>query len=109
MLSHLYRLTDAFRRTHGFCPNLLYLNRRHYQWLRASLAGMKGEDEVRRFLGMDVLIVSEIEHPDVAYRDVGRSRPSLASAAFVLPAHQRRGAVQGCAGCALAWTARVFL
>lgn len=67
MLSHLYRLTDAFRRTHGFCPNLLYLNRRHYQWLRASLAGMKNEDEVRRFLGMDVLIVSEIEHPDVAW------------------------------------------
>lgn len=74
MLSHLFRLTDAFRRTHGFCPNLLYLNRRHYQWLRASLAGLKSEAEVRRILGMDILIVSEIEHPDVAYMDVGEGR-----------------------------------
>ncbi len=88
MLSHLYRLTDAFRRAHGFCPNLLYLNPRHYQWLRASLAGLRNESEVRRFLGMDVLIVSEIEHPDVAYRD------------------EARGAVQGRTGSALAWTAR---
>lgn len=67
MLSHLFRLTDAFRRTHGFCPNLLYLNRRHYQWLRDSLAGLNSDAEVRRILGMDILIVSEIEHPDVAW------------------------------------------
>jgi len=84
MLSHLYRLTDAFRRTHGFCPNLLYLNPRHYQWLRASLAGLRNESEVRRFLGMDVLIVSEIEHPGVAYWT------------------EARGAAQGCADCAFA-------
>ena len=67
MLSHLFRLTDAFRRTHGFCPNLLYLNRRHYQWLRASLAGLKNEAEVCHILGMDILIVSDIEHPDVSW------------------------------------------
>ncbi len=67
MLSHLFRITDAFRRTHGFSPNLLYLNRCHYQWLRASLAGLKNGAEVCRLLGMDILIVSEIEHPDVAW------------------------------------------
>ncbi len=67
MLSHLFRITDAFRRTHGYSPNLLYLNPRHHRWLRASLAGLKTEAEMSRILGMDILIVSEIEHPDVAW------------------------------------------
>ena len=79
MLSHLFRLTDAFRRTHGFCPNLLYLNRRHYQWLRASLAGLKNEAEVRHILGMDILIVSEIEHPNVAWTVRQHNLPNAAA------------------------------
>jgi hypothetical protein len=73
MLSHLFRITDTFRRTHGFRPNLLYLNRRHYRWLRASLAGLRRDADVRRFLGMDILIVSDIEHPDVAWTCRARS------------------------------------
>jgi hypothetical protein len=67
MLSHLYRLATSFRRAHGLTPNRLYLNRRHYQALRASLAGMRSETEIERFLGMEIQVSTGIEHPDVAW------------------------------------------
>jgi len=106
MLSHLYRMVETFRRRHGYCPNLLYLNRRHYQWLRASLSGLNNGNEVRRLLGMDILIASEIEHPDVAYRDVGEGRGAGCTDSAFAYRIGARAAAQGCAGCGLAWTAR---
>jgi len=66
MLSYLYRLIQGFKREHGRQPNLIYMNEQHYRQLLDSLPGMGSDSEVARFLAMDIVISSEILHPDVA-------------------------------------------
>ncbi|MDO8704056.1 MAG: hypothetical protein Q7J84_03840 [Sulfuricaulis sp.] len=67
MLSFLYRLVEHYHREHGLHPNLLYLSQWHYQKLLESLPEMKGQDEVSRFLMMQIVISPELAHPYVAW------------------------------------------
>jgi hypothetical protein len=76
MLSYLYRLIQGFRREHGRQPNLVYMNESHYRQLIDSLPGMKSEAEIARFLAMEIVISSELLHPDVALV-TSRPRSSL--------------------------------
>jgi hypothetical protein len=66
MLSFIYRLIKTFQREHGLHPNLVYLNRQHYQKLLKSLPTMKTHEEISRFLMMEIVISPEIAHPHVA-------------------------------------------
>jgi hypothetical protein len=67
MLSYLYRLIQGFKGEHGCQPNLVYMNQGHYRQLIDSLPGMKSEGEIARFLAMEIVISSELLHPDVAF------------------------------------------
>jgi len=67
MLSFLYRLVENYQREHGLHPNLLYVNQRHYQKLLECLPEMKNQEEVSRFLMMQVVISPEAAHPYVAW------------------------------------------
>jgi len=70
MLSFIYRLIKTFQREHGLHPNLVYLNRQHYQKLLESLPAMKTQEEISRFLMMEIVISPEIAHPHVACANV---------------------------------------
>ena len=65
MLSYLYRLAINFEHEHGIRPNLLYLNSHHFQSLRRDLAAIQGLGELVRFLGMEVIVEPEVNHPHV--------------------------------------------
>lgn len=67
MLSFLYRLVEHYHREHGLHPNLLYLNPWHYQKLLECLPEMEGQEEVSRFLMMQIVISPEAVHPYVAW------------------------------------------
>lgn len=67
MLSFLYRLVEHYHREHALHPNLLYLNPWHYQKLLECLPEMKGQEEVSRFLMMQIIINPEAAHPYVAW------------------------------------------
>jgi len=67
MISFLYRLTNQFETEHGFRPNILYLNPKHYTQLRSDLAEIKNLGELVTFLGMEVVLAGEMTHPHVAY------------------------------------------
>ncbi|HSD97156.1 MAG TPA: hypothetical protein VLB06_08435 [Sulfuricaulis sp.] len=67
MLSFLYRLVENYHREHGLHPNLLYVNQQHYQKLLQCLPEMKNQEEVSRFLIMQVVIDPEAAHPYVAW------------------------------------------
>ena len=67
MLSFLYRLVENYQREHGLHPNLLYVNQRHYLKLLECLPEMKNQEEVSRFLIMQVVISPEAAHPYVAW------------------------------------------
>ena len=67
MLSYLYRLANGFESDHGYRPNVLYLNRHHFSQLRTDLASIRGLGELVQFLGMEIVIDSEVLHPRVAY------------------------------------------
>ncbi len=67
MLSFIYRQAMAFERDHGFRPNLLCLNREHYEHLRRDLAGVARLDTLVRLLGMEVVVDPEVAHPHVTW------------------------------------------
>jgi hypothetical protein len=81
MLSFLYRLVERYHREHGLHPNLLYLNPQHYQRLLESLPEMADQEEVSRFLIMQIVISPETVHPHVAWQpcnsDGARARRQL--------------------------------
>ncbi len=78
MLSYLYRLVTDYQRSHGCHPNLVYLNRLHYCMLRQNLAGLRSEEAIVRFLGMNIVISPEICHPDVAWVTSARQKSATA-------------------------------
>jgi hypothetical protein len=80
MLSFLYRLVENYHREHGLHPNLLYLSPWHYRKLLECLPEMQSQEEVSRFLMMQIVINPEALHPYVAWlpRDLG-----------IHPAHER--------------------
>jgi hypothetical protein len=67
MLSFLCRLVERYHREHGLHPNLLYLNPWHYRKLLECLPEMQGQEEVSRFLMMQIVINPEALHPYVAW------------------------------------------
>jgi hypothetical protein len=67
MLSFLYRLVEHYHREHGLHPNLLYLNPWHYRKLLECLPEMHDQEEVSRFLMMQIVINPEAVHPYVAW------------------------------------------
>ncbi|MEW6330304.1 MAG: hypothetical protein AB1560_02485 [Pseudomonadota bacterium] len=67
MLSFLYRLVRHYHREHGLHPNLLYLSPQHYQRLLESLPEMADQEDVSRFLMMQIVISPETVHPRVAW------------------------------------------
>lgn len=67
MLSFLYRLVRLYHREHGLHPNLLYLNPQHYQRLLECLPEMTDQEQVSRFLMMQIIIHPETVHPHVAW------------------------------------------
>ena len=78
MLSFLYQLIETFHRTHGVHPNVVYMNRLHYRKLLEGLPAMKGQEEVSRFLTMEIVISPEVAHPHVARMHPGGKIYSLA-------------------------------
>ncbi|OGI56812.1 MAG: hypothetical protein A3D32_04120 [Candidatus Muproteobacteria bacterium RIFCSPHIGHO2_02_FULL_60_13] len=67
MLSFLYRLVEHYHREHGLHPNLLYLNQWHYQKLLECIPEMESQEEVSRFLMMQIIVSPEAVHPHVAW------------------------------------------
>jgi hypothetical protein len=67
MLSFLYRLVEHYQREHGLHPNLLYMNPWHYRKLLECLPEMRSQEEVSKFLMMQIVINPEALHPYVAW------------------------------------------
>lgn len=76
MLSFLYRLIRAFRREHGYSPNTVVMNARHYRQLRADLPEMPDHDGVSRFLKLEIILREDSVHPHVAWIPQAQQRAS---------------------------------
>ena len=67
MLSFLYRLMRAFRREHGYRPNVVVMNAAHYRLLQENLAAVHDHAELGRLLGMEIMLSEECVHPHVGW------------------------------------------
>ncbi len=67
MLDYIYRLARDFEKAHGFNPNLLYLNADHAQHLKLSFDGSLTQQQIKQWLGMEVIIAQDIVHPHVCW------------------------------------------
>ena len=65
MLSHIYRIACHFENTHGYRPNLLYINRIHYYHLKQQLNNVS-MDHIRQLLQMELILTNDAIHPHVA-------------------------------------------
>lgn len=67
MLSFLYRLVRAFHQEHGYSPNVVVMNTRHYQRLLENIPELKEYGSISRFLMMDIILSEASVHPHVAW------------------------------------------
>ena len=67
MLSFLVKLISHYRNEHGFLPNVLYINNLHYQKLRENLPELGNDEDIARFLRLEIIIRPEAVHPHVAW------------------------------------------
>ena len=67
MLSFVYQLAHAFEQEHGYRPNLLYVNRRHFDALKMDLPLDTAQGTLPKRLGMEVVLTEEVVHPRVAW------------------------------------------
>ena len=67
MLDYIYRLVSGFEQEHGVLPNLLYLNRIHSEYLKSSFDESYSLGQIMDMLQMDMIIIPEIIHPQVAW------------------------------------------
>ena len=70
MLSFLYNLAHGFETSHGYRANLLYINQRHYDALLEDLAEIDNLDNLKQFLGMDIVFSEEATHPHVVWQPI---------------------------------------
>jgi hypothetical protein len=74
MLSFIYQLARTFEQQHGYQPNLLYLNHRHYHALEAALPSDAAQGTLHERLGMEIVLTNEAVHPHVAWTRLGEQR-----------------------------------
>ncbi len=67
MLDYINRLVRGFEQEHGVQPNLLYLNRIHSEHLQSAFADSYSLAQIMDMLQMEMIIDSEIMHPQVAW------------------------------------------
>jgi hypothetical protein len=66
MLSFIYRLRMDFERKYGEKPNMLYLNRFHFEHLRAACADPDDITALMQALGMTIMITEDAINPYLA-------------------------------------------
>lgn len=74
MLSYLYQIARGFEQQHGYAPNLLYLNPGHFQQLQHDLAGIPNLEGLTLFLGMELVLSADCQHPRVVWSAVDWQR-----------------------------------
>lgn len=79
MLSFICRHASDFERVHGEKPNMLYLNRFHFEHLRDNFADPEDIETMMRLLGMTMMISEDAINPRLAR--IGRLVPPLVSGA----------------------------
>lgn len=67
MLSYIYRLMVNFEHKHGLSPNLLYINQKHFEHLKDSLADDTSPGAIFDLLKMEMVVDSEVVHPYVVW------------------------------------------
>jgi len=77
MLSFLYRLVRAFRKEHGYNPNVVVMNAQHYQRLLENVPEMPDYGSVSRFLMMEVILSEESMHPHVGWMAQAQDKSSI--------------------------------
>lgn len=70
MLSFLFKLANNFEREHGYRANVLYLNQGHFQCLKESLAEIKGLDALNKFMGMEIVLMTDAGQPNLAWSPI---------------------------------------
>jgi hypothetical protein len=67
MLSFVYQLVNRFESSHGYRPNLLYINPTHLKHLQNSFAAGYDLVDIMEMFKMEFVVDSEALHPHVAW------------------------------------------
>jgi len=66
MLSYIYRIAREFQKTHHCSPNIIYLNKEQFHYLRHAFADPDDIDYMTRQLAMHIIISHDALHPHLA-------------------------------------------
>lgn len=70
MLSFLCRLANKFEQEHGYRPNVLFMNKNHFDSLFDALAEIKDLDALTKFMGMELILSPDSCQPHVGWSPV---------------------------------------
>lgn len=75
MLSFIYALARDFEQMFGNQPNLLYINRYHFEYLRRDFADPDDLPSMMSVLGMTIIITESAANPHLACLNHTSRRP----------------------------------
>lgn len=75
MASFIYGLCRGFFEQHGYWPNVLLINASHLQALGNDLGSLENAHQLRRRLGLEVLVRKHALHPRVIWMQRGCAQP----------------------------------
>lgn len=67
MLSFIYQLVNQYECSHGYPPNLLYINPTHLQQLQHSFASEFDLVDIMNMFKLEFVVDTETIHPHVAW------------------------------------------
>lgn len=74
MLSYIVQISERYEQSHGFKPNLLYLNKEHLQHLRDGFDESIEIPQIMNMLGMELILDNECTHPHVSWVQMTRQQ-----------------------------------
>ena len=74
MLAYIYRLIRDFEQQHEILPNMLYLNRFHFEHLKAAFNESYSLQNIRDILQVELVIDQDVIHPHAAWVHSAQSR-----------------------------------
>ena len=77
MISTINRLTQQYEKKQDCRPNLLYLNTQQLELLKEQLCEKK-VDVISQLIGMEIIIVQNIQEPYVSWAQISWKHKSIA-------------------------------
>jgi len=74
MLAYIFRLIRDFEQEHEIHPNLLFMNKFHFEHLKNAFSETYSLPEITELLNVNIVVNQNIIHPHVSWSHVAENK-----------------------------------